>query len=88
LVCISTVATLPISNLTGAVETAVKLATWGRVTLNLASRAGGIGTEALEGMKFLKIGGSVLVGIGVVVDAGLLIAEAIQGSRQRDDLQA
>ncbi|KIM35087.1 hypothetical protein M413DRAFT_32796 [Hebeloma cylindrosporum] len=72
----------------GAVETAVKLATWGRVTLNFASRAEGIGAEALEGMKFLKIGGSVLVGIGVLVDAGLLIAEAIQGSRQRDDLRA
>jgi hypothetical protein len=72
----------------GAVETAVKLASWGRVTLNLVSKGGGLATEAVESMRFLKIGGNVLVAIGVLVDAALLIAEAIQGAQQRDDLQA
>lgn len=74
-------------NLTGAVETAVKLASWGRVTLNLVSKGGGVATEAIESMKFLKIGGNVLIAVGVLVDAALLIAEAIQGAEQRADLQ-
>ncbi|KIM35083.1 hypothetical protein M413DRAFT_32792 [Hebeloma cylindrosporum] len=71
----------------GAVETAVKLASWGRVTLNLVSRGGGVATEAIESMRFLKIGGNVLIAIGVIVDAALLIAEAIKGAEQRADLQ-
>ncbi|KIM35077.1 hypothetical protein M413DRAFT_432905 [Hebeloma cylindrosporum] len=71
----------------GAVETAVKFASWGRVTLNLVSKGGGITTEAIESMKFMKIGGNVLVAVGVIVDAALLIAEAIQGAEQRADLQ-
>jgi hypothetical protein len=75
------------SILIGAVETAVNLITWGRVTLNLVSRAGGVANQALESMKFLKIGGNVLIGVGVFIDAALLIAEAIHGAQQRDDLQ-
>jgi len=71
----------------GAVETAAKFLTWGRATLNLTSRAAGVGEKALRGMKFLKLGGNLMIGIGVVVDSALLIAEAIQGAKQRDDLQ-
>ncbi|KIM35368.1 hypothetical protein M413DRAFT_431011 [Hebeloma cylindrosporum] len=71
----------------GAVETAVKIATWGRVTLNLVARGGGVATEAANSMKALRIGGDLLVGIGVLVDAGLLIAEAVKGAEQRADLR-
>jgi hypothetical protein len=71
----------------GAVETAVKIASWGRVTLNLVSKGGGLATEAVESMRILRIGGNVLVAVGVLVDAALLIAEAIQGAQQRADLQ-
>jgi hypothetical protein len=47
----------------------------------------GVGDKALRGMKFVKLGGNLLVGIGVVVDSVLLIAEAIKGAQQRADLQ-
>jgi hypothetical protein len=73
--------------LIGAVETAAKIASFGRYTLNLVSKGEGIANEALESMKFVKIGGNVLVAIGVLVDAALIIAEAIKGAQQRADLQ-
>ncbi|KAG8729182.1 hypothetical protein FRC12_021205 [Ceratobasidium sp. 428] len=71
----------------GSVETAAKLLTFGRVVLNLTGKTAGITANATRGMKLMKIGGNVLVGVGVIVDAALLIAEAIQGAQQRADLQ-
>jgi hypothetical protein len=73
--------------LTGAVETAAKIATFGRATLNPLSKGEGIADEALEIIKFVEIGGNVLVSIGVLVDERHLIQEAYNGTQQRADLR-
>ena len=89
LVRISTVPSVPglYLNLTGAAETAAKIAIFGRAVLKLVSQGEGIADEALEVIKLVEIGGNVLVAIGVLVDEGRLIKEAYNGTQQRPDLQ-
>jgi len=73
--------------LLGAVETAVKLATWGRVTLDLLANTPKIFEESANALKYAKLGGNVMTAIGVIVDGALLITEAILGAQQRKALR-
>ncbi|KIM35082.1 hypothetical protein M413DRAFT_32791 [Hebeloma cylindrosporum] len=70
-----------------ATQAAVKLITWGRVTLEVLSNTPKFLQETESTLKVAQKGGNVLIAIGVLVDAGLLIAEAINGSEQRHELR-
>ena len=85
LVRTSTIASMYL-NLTGATETAAKIATFGRAMLTFTSKGEGIADEALDIIKFMETGSNVLVAIGVLVDEGRII-EAYNGTQQPADLR-
>ncbi|KIM35079.1 hypothetical protein M413DRAFT_369514 [Hebeloma cylindrosporum] len=73
--------------LAGATQAAARLFTWGRYTLEALSRTPQFLKESDAILKSVQKGGNFLLAIGVLVDAGLLIAEAIKGGEQRRALR-
>lgn len=77
----------------GATRIAARLITWGRFTLESLSNTPKFLQESTlleEGgraIELVKNGGYILVVIGVLVDAGLLVADAIRGGKQREELR-
>lgn len=73
--------------LAGATQAAAKLFTWGRYTLEALSSTPKFLQVSEKILNIAKKGGNLFVAIGVLVDAGLLIAEAIKGGQQRGELR-
>ncbi|KAG8713668.1 hypothetical protein FRC09_018474 [Ceratobasidium sp. 395] len=71
----------------GATQQAIRLITFGRISVDLVSRSQDLWAESANALKWMKRGGNVLTALGVVVDAGLLITEAIVGGQQRAKLR-
>lgn len=76
--------------LAGATQMAARLITWSQDALAFLSETPSFLQEIKEGsdaLKLVKNGGYILIVVGILVDAGLLIADAIRGSKQREELR-